>query len=311
MVFTLLVVDIVDLSADRLSRRPVRAPGHGVTIGKFRSGNSTHRESAAPSDPGVTRRRRSPSSRPPNSTPSSCARVSPRREVGGRRPAPPRRRWVSTPLRSVTRWVSPRSVKCQSMVRSSSHARGSVDPDGDGVEQLARRSSADSSSGEPTVGGVVVDPVAEFVGAHEVEVAPGAVLARRRPAARRPRPAAPWRSGGPGSAKTTRSSSSAAKRRSPSAAYACGLGHHGVGPAHALDVAGRGLDRRVRPQAGRVAVEPAEVALVDGLHVVADRPVVAVGVPGLLEGRWHGSSASAASVPFSPVFISRRVWSCR
>lgn len=41
----------------------------------------------------------------------------------------------------------------------------------------------------------------------------------------------------------------------------------------------------VRPQPRGVAVEPAHVALVDGLHVVADRPVVAAGVPRRLEGR--------------------------
>ena len=41
------------------------------------------------------------------------------------------------------------------------------------------------------------------------------------------------------------------------------------------------------PQVGRVAVEPAEVALVDRLHVVADRAVVAVGVPRRVERRRH------------------------
>ena len=64
---------------------------------------------------------------------------------------------------------------------------------------------------------------------------------------------------------------------------AAGLGHGRVGAAHGGDVALRGLHRRVLPQVGRVGVVPAHVALVDRLHVVADRPVVAVGVPGRLE----------------------------
>ena len=45
--------------------------------------------------------------------------------------------------------------------------------------------------------------------------------------------------------------------------------------------------RRVRPQPAGVAVEPAHVALVDGLDVVADRAVVAVGVPRLLQRGRH------------------------
>ena len=47
---------------------------------------------------------------------------------------------------------------------------------------------------------------------------------------------------------------------------------HRLGAAHELDVAARLLDRRVLPEVGRVAVEPAHVALVDRLHVVADEP---------------------------------------
>ena len=44
---------------------------------------------------------------------------------------------------------------------------------------------------------------------------------------------------------------------------------------------------RVRPQPRRVAVEPAHVALVHGLDIVADRAVVAVRVPGPLQRRRH------------------------
>ena len=45
--------------------------------------------------------------------------------------------------------------------------------------------------------------------------------------------------------------------------------------------------RRMLPQPTRVAVEPAHVALIDRLDVVAHRPVVAVGVPRFLERRRH------------------------
>ena len=66
-----------------------------------------------------------------------------------------------------------------------------------------------------------------------------------------------------------------------------GHGHRRVRAAHGGDVPRGGLDRRVRPQVGGVGVVPAHVALVDGLHVVADRPVVAVGVPGRFERGRH------------------------
>ena len=69
----------------------------------------------------------------------------------------------------------------------------------------------------------------------------------------------------------------------------CRLGEldNAVDTAHRLDVAGAERLRGMRPQPAGVAVEPAHVALVDRLDVVADRPVVAVGVPGLLQRRWH------------------------
>ena len=63
--------------------------------------------------------------------------------------------------------------------------------------------------------------------------------------------------------------------------------HDRVGATHELHVALRALHRRVRPQVRGVAVEPAQVALVDRLDVVAHRSVVAVRGPGVLEGRWQ------------------------
>lgn len=60
-----------------------------------------------------------------------------------------------------------------------------------------------------------------------------------------------------------------------------------VDAAHRLDIPGRERLGRVGPQPGRVAVEPAHVALIDGLDVVAHRTVVTVRVPGPLEYRWH------------------------
>ena len=57
-----------------------------------------------------------------------------------------------------------------------------------------------------------------------------------------------------------------------------GLGHHLVGAAHRLDVAGAAVLGRVGVEVGGVAVVPADVALVHGLGVVADGAVVAPGV---------------------------------
>jgi len=73
-----------------------------------------------------------------------------------------------------------------------------------------------------------------------------------------------------------------------------GLGHHLVGVAHEVDVPLGLFLRRVLPQPRRVAVIPAQVTLVDRLDVVADRPVVAVRVPGLLQrrGSWIISAIS-------------------
>src|SRR6476646_2436756 len=62
-----------------------------------------------------------------------------------------------------------------------------------------------------------------------------------------------------------------------------GLGDGGGGAAHALDVPLAGLGGREFPQVSGIAVEPAQVVLVDGLDVVADRTVVAMGVPAVLQ----------------------------
>ena len=37
----------------------------------------------------------------------------------------------------------------------------------------------------------------------------------------------------------------------------------------------------------RITVVPAEIALIDRLHIVADGAVVAVGMPSLCQRRWH------------------------
>ena len=66
-----------------------------------------------------------------------------------------------------------------------------------------------------------------------------------------------------------------------------GQRHRSVGTAHRGDVALGRSHRRMWPQVRRVAVVPAEVALVDRLHVVADRSVVAVRVPLLGQRRRH------------------------
>ena len=52
-----------------------------------------------------------------------------------------------------------------------------------------------------------------------------------------------------------------------------------VDTADGVDLAGGEFGRLMRPQPGRVAVEPAELALVDGLDVVTDGSVVAPCVP--------------------------------
>ena len=58
-----------------------------------------------------------------------------------------------------------------------------------------------------------------------------------------------------------------------------GLVQHRIGAAHELDVPLGLLLRRVGPEMRRVGVVPAEIPLVDGLDVVAERSVVATVVP--------------------------------
>ncbi|MNJ38149.1 hypothetical protein D3C77_329900 [compost metagenome] len=62
-----------------------------------------------------------------------------------------------------------------------------------------------------------------------------------------------------------------------------GLVHDDLSATHELDVLLPGLDRRQRMQVGRVAVVPAQVALVNRLGVVVDRTVIAAVMP-LLAG---------------------------
>ena len=57
----------------------------------------------------------------------------------------------------------------------------------------------------------------------------------------------------------------------------------GVGTAHVLDILFPGLDRRQRIEIDRVGVVPAEIFLVDRLHVMADMAVVTAAVPGALQ----------------------------
>ena len=63
--------------------------------------------------------------------------------------------------------------------------------------------------------------------------------------------------------------------------------HHSVDPAHRVDVTRRERLGRVGPQSSGIAVEPAHVALIDRLHVVADRPVIPMGVPGPFQRGRH------------------------
>ena len=58
-----------------------------------------------------------------------------------------------------------------------------------------------------------------------------------------------------------------------------------VGPAHILDIFPAGRDRRQRIEIDRVGVVPAEILLVDRLHIMPDVAVVAARVPGGVEAR--------------------------
>ena len=63
---------------------------------------------------------------------------------------------------------------------------------------------------------------------------------------------------------------------------------HPIDTTHRCHVAQRCRLGRMLPQSARVAIEPAHIALVNRLDIVADRSVITVGVPGLFQRRWHG-----------------------
>jgi hypothetical protein len=153
-----------------------------------------------------------------------------------------------------------------------SPARGPFDPDRERVEQLLVGEVDDEVGGN--CGGGAEGPVTELVGTHQEEVAPGCVLGAvgellqgtrlqlRRLGVVRARedeviddlrnPAVV-----------------AAVERLPRVREEC------FGAARQRDVTLAGHLWRVRPEVGGVAVEPPQVALVDGLEVVLERPVVA------------------------------------
>src|SRR5699024_1949750 len=79
-----------------------------------------------------------------------------------------------------------------------------------------------------------------------------------------------------------------------------GFGEYGVGTAHVVDVAAGGLGGRMGVEVGGVAVEPAEVALVDGLGVVADGsvelPEAGFGLQGVGQVQVFGDLAGGEAV---------------
>ena len=58
-----------------------------------------------------------------------------------------------------------------------------------------------------------------------------------------------------------------------------------VRAAHILDIFPAGLDRRQRIEIDRIGVVPAEIFLVDRLHIVPDVAVIAARLPGAVEAR--------------------------
>ncbi len=130
------------------------------------------------------------------------------------------------------------------------------------------------------------DTVAQLLRTHQVEVAPGAVLGAV--AERRVRRSQECSRGG---VVGLREHDVIEQLDGKPQITVIDIGlcplHHRVGTSHRLDVARRPFDRRVLPQVGGVAVEPAHVPLVDGLHVVAHRAVVAVRVPRRFERGRH------------------------
>src|SRR6202171_6443054 len=58
-----------------------------------------------------------------------------------------------------------------------------------------------------------------------------------------------------------------------------------IGAAHVFDIFFSGLDRRERIEIDGIGVIPAEILLVDRLHIMPDMAVVAARVPGAVEAR--------------------------
>ena len=169
------------------------------------------------------------------------------------------------------------SVRCHRIETLVSGGARSVDADGDRVEQLGVVMAA--AMPEADDAGRRGSHRPELVGAHQEAVAPGGVLgAVAEPGQDLGEHLAGL--GSSGAAKTAWLASSAANRRSPSSANSRAFAAVVGDSAERVDVALRPCFGRVLPQVRGVAVVPPEVALVDRLDVVADRPVVAVGVPG-------------------------------
>src|ERR1700738_3769675 len=64
------------------------------------------------------------------------------------------------------------------------------------------------------------------------------------------------------------------------------------GAAHVFDIFFAGLDRRERIEIDGIGVIPAEILLVDRLHIMPDMAVVAARVPGAIEARRQSNRLS-------------------
>ena len=207
---------------------------HGVTMANPGVGGSStpSRSGHHPGSPSVW----SPSSPPPPSRPSSSGlvRVTVRSAVA----VAGSTAWIRTPLRQLgpvgVAEVGEHPVDGE----GSSHALGPL-------TRMATESNSWSTASAPTMSARTgrvergrLHAVAQLVGALEVEVAPRAVLRPEARGCRTPRPAAVGPRCSSSSAKTTWFSSSAAKREVAGVDVLLGLGHHDLGAAEGLDVAG-------------------------------------------------------------------------
>jgi hypothetical protein len=191
--------------------------------------------------------------------------------------------WASTPLRSSHTCTVLSSVMTNDRVRCSCQARGPSTRMAT-EERICSTVRAPSRSGESGETGCRTVAVAQLVGAAQERVAPGAVLGSEAELLEH------VGLQGPGGHVVLVGEDDVVEHLGGPAQVAVlerpsGLVDRSVGAAHGLHVALARGGRRVGPQPGRVALVPAHVALVDRLHVVADRPVVAVDVPGRLERR--------------------------